>query len=211
MKREKGIGDQGSGTGFFVRNLCVNSLRNACKQQSPFPIPHSILPILLFVFLSTVSLFSQEPPEPAPSVFWISPGAEIALYGKTGPAYGGGLSLGYGSGSSMGIKTAYLYSTEGFTILEFNFLIRWYFMGRTSDAGPFIQFGCGPVFITEGNNPFGTTASTASISAGLNIGWRVLLGSRFFLEPSVRAGYPFFAGAGLSAGFHFDNISFSRR
>ena len=168
------------------------------------PFVSFVVSLLLFFLVSTVS--SQETDTEKHGDFWINPGAEIALYGKTGPAYGGGLSLGYGSGSSMGFKAAYFYDTEGFSILEFNFLIRWYFQGRTNTAGPFIQFGCGPVFITEEKKPFGTSAGTASISAGLGLGWRIPLGKRFFLEPGIRVGYPFFAGAGLSAGFHLNTI-----
>ena len=162
-----------------------------------------VVSLLLFFLVSAV--FSQENvenPQQMSGDFWISPGAEIALYGKTGPAYGGSIAVGYGSGTSIGIKAAYFYDPEDLTILEINFQLRWYFMGRTTN-GPFIQFGCGPVFIAQGTNPFDTTANTASISAALYIGWRIPLGSRFFLEPNIRAGYPFFAGASLSAGLNF--------
>jgi hypothetical protein len=35
------------------------------------------------------------------------------------------------------------------------------------------------------------------------LGWRFLFGGHFFIEPAVRAGYPYFAVAGLSAGARF--------
>jgi hypothetical protein len=165
-----------------------------------FPIPFFLL---LLVFLFTTPIFSQETESDKHDIFWLSPSAEAALYSISSSAYGGSIALGYGSGSSIGFKAAYFPDAEGLSILEFNLLLRWYFMGRTSNSGPFIQLGCGPVFITEGNNPLDTTADIASISAGLCLGWRIPLGRRFFLEPNVRAGYPFFAGAGLSAGLNF--------
>jgi hypothetical protein len=157
---------------------------------------------LFFIFFLVSTVFSQETESKEHSDFWLCAGAETAFYGISKLAYGGSIALGYGSGSSIGIKAAYLYNTEGFTVIEFNFLLRWYFLGRTSADGLFIQFGGGPVFFTEGNTPFNASAHTASMSVGLDLGWRILLGRRFFLEPSVRAGYPFFIGAGLSAGLN---------
>jgi hypothetical protein len=41
------------------------------------------------------------------------------------------------------------------------------------------------------------------LSAGLSAGWRFPLGTRWYLEPALRAGYPYIAGAELSAGFRF--------
>jgi hypothetical protein len=43
----------------------------------------------------------------------------------------------------------------------------------------------------------------SSTSAGVMLGRRFLLGGRWYVEPYLRAGYPYVAGAGASAGFRF--------
>jgi len=40
--------------------------------------------------------------------------------------------------------------------------------------------------------------------AGLCAGWRFPLGTRFFLEPVIRGGYPYLYGASISAGMKFE-------
>jgi len=42
--------------------------------------------------------------------FWFSIGGETAFYGISGLAYGGHFALGYGSGSSIGIKASLFFT-----------------------------------------------------------------------------------------------------
>ena len=163
----------------------------------------------LCVFLIAISgkipAFAQEPEAAAKlrQDLWVCPGAEISMYSISNAAYEGGLALGYGNKVAIGFKATYLTDVDGqVNTIELNFLLRLYFPGNPSSSGPFIQLGAGPAIFTDYES---TTASDkkGTISAGLSAGWRFLLGRYWFLEPVIRAGYPYIAGAGLSAGFHF--------
>jgi hypothetical protein len=46
-------------------------------------------------------------------------------------------------------------------------------------------------------------SEVGTISIGLGVGWRFLLGNLFFIEPAIRGGFPYIVGAGLSAGVRF--------
>jgi hypothetical protein len=70
-------------------------------------------------------------------------------------------------------------------------------------SGPFIQFSGGPVIFARGEKNITMPSDTVRLSAGFSLGWRFLLGTYFFIEPAIRAGYPYIAGVGLSAGVRF--------
>ena len=129
------------------------------------------------------------------------PGVETALYSISSAAFGGGLTVLYGGRASMGFKAVYFVDLEELiTILELNLLLRFFFMG--SYSGPFIQFSGGPaLFFRQGGN-VSVPAYWGMMSAGLSLGWRFFFG-RMFVEPSIRGGFPYIAGAGLSAGIRF--------
>jgi len=135
--------------------------------------------------------------------FWICPGAEMALYSISSAACGGSIAMAYGRGASIGLKASLFFDIENqIDTLELGLLLRYYFFGGAANSGPFIQFTGGPALFFDRENT-GIPAELGSISAGLHLGWRFLLGETFFVEPSVRGGFPFIAGAGLSAGVRF--------
>jgi len=134
--------------------------------------------------------------------FWISLGADTAFYSALSPSYGGSFSFGYGAGSSIGIKAVYFFNVENFNLLEVDLLLRFYFFGRNSYSGPFMQFIGGASLINYQGN-FAVPANTGIINAGLSFGWRFLFINRFFVEPSVRVGYPYLIGASAGAGVRF--------
>jgi len=155
--------------------------------------------VILFVCLAT-GISAQDQSED----FWISPGAEIALYSPINLSYGGSLAVGYGSGTSMGIKASWLVDPEGqLNILILDFLFRWYFFGSSANSGPFIQLAGGPAIFFEHEEKVSLPVRIGTLSAGLTLGWRFLLGKYFFVEPSISGGYPYLAGAGFSAGIRF--------
>jgi hypothetical protein len=138
--------------------------------------------------------------------FWLSIGGETAFYSASGLAYGGSFAFGYGSGSSIGLKTSFFSDGEEFKILEMNLLLRFYMFGKNTYWGPFIQFIGGASFINFSEDFldfFALPSKTGVINGGLGIGWRFIYNNRLFLEPAVRMGYPYFLGLGLSAGIRF--------
>ena len=165
--------------------------------------------LLLGIILSTGAVvFAQESPTgsaefPEKGDLWLCPGAEIAKFSTSNMAYGGGLSLGYGRGVSIGLKAAYMVDADGMvTTLELNLLLRLYFLGSLFCSGPFIQLNAGPALFAQHEN-MSIPAEKGTISAGLSLGWRFLFGQYFFLEPAIRGGYPYMIGTGLSFGVHF--------
>ena len=135
---------------------------------------------------------------------WISSGAETAMYSISGIIFGGSLAMAYGSGASTGLKASVFIDPEhDLNVLEFNFLFRLYFSGKTSCSGPFIQFTGGPVLFFQPGSGAVFPAKVGSVSAGISLGWRILLGNIFFIETSVRGGYPYITGADFSAGMRF--------
>jgi len=164
---------------------------------------------VLNIFLIAIPTFAQDtasdetPAEPPPNSgdFWICPGFETAMYSRSGVSYGGSLALGYGKGASLGLKAVFFVSPDN-TTLEINFLLRMYLQGALAYSGPFLQLAGGPVlFAEEGIANFPTRLG--SISGGLSFGWRFLFKDRWFIEPAIRAGYPYIAGANISGGVRF--------
>jgi len=167
----------------------------------------------IFFLLICLPLSAQEP-QPSPKGegsplaqsedFWISPGAIVALYSPVNLSYGGGLTVAYGSGTSVGVKAAWLFDNEGqLNILLLDILFRWYFFGASANSGLFLQFAGGPAIFFEHEEKVFLPVRIGTLSAGLTLGWRFLLGKYFYLEPSISGGYPYIAGAGLSAGIRF--------
>ena len=167
--------------------------------------------LVLCLFITGISAFAQnlpagveqQPAQASKRQGWICPGAEMALFSLSSTAYGGSFSAGYGDGAAIGIKAAWLTETDDSIVtLELSFLLRFYFFGRNSLSGPFIQAAGGPVFFTQSKN-IPSPAEAGRISAGLGLGWRFPVGERWFVEGSIRAGYPFLVGGGVSAGLCF--------
>jgi hypothetical protein len=133
----------------------------------------------------------------------ISAGLETAMYSKTGLSYGGGLAFTYGRGISIGLKTAYFFDFENsIDVLELGFQIRFFLQGISSYTGPFIQLSGGQVLFFR-RELITIPASWGIIYGGVSMGWLILLGESFFIEPFIRGGYPFLYGGGLSAGIRF--------
>ena len=137
--------------------------------------------------------------------FWISVSAETAMYNISSPVLGPSLAVAYGRGISVGIKAGYFagmsadreLSTD---VLELCFLLRFYFRGLDEYSGPFVQLDAGHAVFFRRENGFSLPAQWGIISAGINAGWRFTIGKRFYVEPYVRGGFPYFFGGGLGVG-----------
>jgi len=192
------------------------------EEVGQIPPWFSVLSVVLFLIFINFSLFAQEEeqtqeqiqapipssgflmPPPDKGDFWFCPSAEIALYSRNSFSYGAGFAFAYGRKVSVGLKAAFLMDENGaLDTLEMHVLLRLYLSGRNANSGPFFQFIGGPAIFFPNDGEISLPAEFGLISAGLSFGWRFLLGSTFFIEPSVRGGYPFIAGSSLSAGLRF--------
>ena len=156
--------------------------------------------IVLVLFLISAAAFTEEEAARTGG-FFVSPLAETLIYGEHGLAFGAGFAIGAGDDGAIGIRFLYAIDGEDFIFMELLFFLRMYLFGFSNSArntGPFLQLNGGPVLFAAGNpelTGFGT------ISAGLTAGWRFPFGNNWFIEPAIRAGYPYIAGGGLSAGY----------
>jgi len=163
-------------------------------------IKKSLVLLILFIILVVV-IYAQSETEQGED-FWFGIGGEASSYSLSGFAYGGSFSLGFGTGTSIGIKTIWFFNSENIDIIELIFFFRYYLQGLASNSGPFIQImGGSSLFFNSGD--FSIPFDLGIISAGLSFGWRFLFSDRWFVEPAVRAGFPYMIGAGISAGVRF--------
>ena len=154
----------------------------------------------LFFFLVPCSFLSARDTSPG---FFIAPLAEVSGYGREGLGYGGGLTLGMGDGVSIGFRLLYTGETgeERINALELAIFIRFYPFSSNVPIGLFFQIESGAVIISPNGESAISSEKKGSFVAGIAVGWRFPFGSRWYIEPAIRAGYPFIAGAGVSIGF----------
>jgi formylglycine-generating enzyme required for sulfatase activity len=98
-----------------------------------------------------------------------------------------------------GIRNNITYMFNGDLAFEFTLFGRWYFKPFGKRRSQFLVdlsgFGAVPIF----------TEDAARITPSFNIlgAWRIPLGPRWFVEPYVRASYPFIFTAGAMLGYRF--------
>jgi hypothetical protein len=163
-----------------------------------FPDPNkhiSFFPLCILLFLVLgVPGHGQAASGGSPE-FFIAPLAEINGYTREGAAYGGGLALGYGKGGAVGVQLFYGRDRDEVQTLEITSLMRLYLPSLSKSSGLFVQLNAGiDLFFLDNER-------TSSVTGGISLGWRFLFGRYWFIEPAIRAGYPFFAGTGLGFGF----------
>jgi len=155
---------------------------------------------LFFVF-PVFFVHGQTANQPSESPgFFIAPLVEVAGYGRKGPAFGGGLALGGGEGVAIGVHFLYAIDTESVHTLELAVFMRFYLLGSNAVTGPFIQLNAGAAIHARKSFP-SFPADAGGLSAGIAAGWRFPLGQRWYIEPAVRIGYAYIAGAGVSFAF----------
>jgi hypothetical protein len=119
------------------------------------------------------------------------------MYTRSAAAAAGSLSAFFGLNHSfsLGVKGSFSHNFGVIMAAEPEALFRWYVrpLGRGS---LFLQAGLGASLIFQRGNLF--PAPLGELSAGL----RFPVGP-LFLEPSIRAGYPFIWGLGIAAVYRF--------
>jgi hypothetical protein len=121
--------------------------------------------------------------------------AEASLNARHGPAGGGGLAVGFGDGTAFGGKFLFNGGGDSLRVLEAAFFFRCYLPSLRGHQGFFAQGEFGNTIMYEGGRWMG------DYYGGLILGWRFLFGNHWYVEPVLRAGYPFIAGGGVAAGF----------
>lgn len=117
---------------------------------------------------------------------------------REGVALGGNLSGGVELDNqfSLGLKMALSSNMDTVTTLEPAVFFRYYLPLKLS--GLFAQAELGTAIYMEDNKSY------PAFLAGLAFGWRYNVGKNWYIEPSIRGGYPFAWGVGFLAGMRFD-------
>jgi len=131
--------------------------------------------------------------------FWMGFGFNTAFYDPSGLSIGGNLAVGYGSGASLGVLASYFFNTSYSSVLELDLLLRFYLSGKNAFFGPFLQVVGGASLISY-NLGINIPSNTGVFNAGLGFGWRLIAVNKFYWEPSVRVGYPYYCCFTLSIG-----------
>jgi hypothetical protein len=142
--------------------------------------------LFLCLFLIPLSLFAFEG-------IYIGVGAEGNAHTRAGRAVGGGISLGFGLSPriALGVKAMFHTNFDTVTGLEPVAFFRIYpaIPGRTI----FAQGEAGAVIYNEYDESY------PEFLAAIAVGWRFAFRG-WYIEPSVRQGWPFAVGAGLTVG-----------
>jgi len=157
--------------------------------------------LFLFFIFSAVIVFAQSEQRKSED-FWIGFGGESALYSSSGAAFGGSFSFGFGTGTSIGVKTVLFFNPESISVIELLFFFRYYLFGLNSNSGLYAEILGGPSLFNN-SGEFSVPSDFGIISFGLSFGWRFIFSDRWYVEPAVRAGFPYMIGAGVSAGVRF--------
>ena len=163
--------------------------------------------IFLAVF-SAIPVWAQTTQQPAYSAeqaswdFFAAPLVEVIGFGRKALAIGGGFALGTGDRAALGFRLLYAVApdAESVTVLELAAFTRFYFFKREDRRGPFAQLNVGAALYAY-KSAVSFPAKAGTISVGLAAGWRFPFGNHWYVEPAVRAGYPYMFGGGVSAGF----------
>jgi len=152
--------------------------------------------VLLFALLFlafSLSAFAQEEKKIS-----LGLGPEFNMNSRENFAGGAVLGFDYNIARSFaaGLTVTGSSNFSGIVVMEPAALFRWYFLGN-GHTGLFVQADAGAWLVLEDGD------FTPLFLGGLRAGFRVPLGSSFYIEPYGRGGYPFVFGVGLLAGFRF--------
>jgi len=154
---------------------------------------HSIFYFFLFIcFLFTAGSLS------ALSGVFGGIGADVNANTREGAAFGGTLSGGVDLNDqfSLGLRISLSSNMDTVITLEPAAFFRYYLPLKIE--GFFVQAELGAAFFFEDGKNY------PAFLGGLAFGWRYNIGNKWYIEPSIRGGYPFVWGVGFLTGLHFD-------
>jgi hypothetical protein len=153
----------------------------------------------LILFALSIPAFSQEPSGDR-SPLSLSLGLEANGYSVEGMAFGPGLAGEYRFSPALaaGVSLGFFHDFTDYATFESAAFLRWYPVAKGVGpfSGLFAQGLAGAAFMWSGDDmktfPMG----------GLELGLRLNLGKGdWYVEPRIRGGYPFNAGAGVAVGW----------
>ena len=167
-----------------------------------FSVKHLVVLLIIFFAVPLYAQTADDSSSSSPQDFFIAPLAEVLGYSQKGPAFGGGFALGAGSGVAIGARFLYAIDTESIHTMEIAAFIRFYLLGADACTGPFAQLIAGAAIFNY-EHTASPPAKAGALSVGIVAGWRFTLGERWYVEPAIRVGYPYIAGAGASFAYRF--------
>jgi outer membrane protein OmpA-like peptidoglycan-associated protein len=142
--------------------------------------------VLCFI-LTASSLFAIDD-------FFIGLGPEINKHTREGPAYGGGLTAGLSLNPDMALGIKMSFSGDFVTVSAFEPVAFFRYYLPLPIKGFFAQAEAGGIVFFEYGERFPAFFAAA---AG---GWRYTFKNNFYIEPTIRGGYPIGIGIGITAG-----------
>jgi len=123
---------------------------------------------------------------------------------RASPAFGGGIAVGSEDRVSLGARAVYFTDLEAIHSLEISVFLRFYILCAFAPGGLFAQINTGAVIFAR-EKAVALPSDAGSFLACLAAGWCFLLGSteRFYIEPVIRTGYPYYIGGRVSSGVRF--------
>ena len=157
-----------------------------------------ILVFAMVIFLTGWNVYALEDKK-----FALSMGPEWNMNSRDN--FAGGMVLGFDLNLpsvplALGINVSGSYNFSQTVVLEAAPFLRWYFIG-SGYTGFFVQADTGFYYIMEDIND--DMNRVPMFMGGLRAGYRLPLGSSFYIEPFARGGYPFAFGVGFITGTRF--------
>jgi hypothetical protein len=177
--------------GFYHFSVAAINLLGLSGESSPwrsFSVP---------AFTAPPPQPEREPGGPAWFALSLAPEVNMASDDKTGQplGFGGriGFEAGISDGLSVGAASTVSYNARNLVLIDGSLSLRWYPLGRGA-LRLFLAAETGLSALYMRGKPVVWTGLGA-----FSVGLRVSLG-RLFVEPYIRAGYPFMLGAGVAVG-----------
>ena len=166
----------------------------------------SLVCFVLFLTIFTITANAQTTGQSntgtgSDKLFFICPLFEV-LNSRTTAGFGAGFAMGAGDKITMGTRLLFLNDQEDIHSIEISVFMRYYIFRNRTNSGLFAQLNAGAV-VFNFDDTVKLPAEIGDISVNLLAGWRFLLGNAWFIDPVIRAGYPYLFGAGVSAGLRF--------
>jgi len=157
--------------------------------------------VFLFFFCCLCIFAQDDAPEPEYKKRAFTYGAQMNM--NFSQSFAGGAVLGIDFFLPKRFSTGVNFAANAYlngqsNVLEPSVMLRYYFIPLADQhSGFFVQLDLG-ASLTANHD-----AISLQLLGGVRSGYRFTFGNIFFIEPYIRAGYPFLAGAGFTFGYRY--------